>query len=56
MDKIKESETKRSFYYITKGGIIDRTRGWFLDEKSVQFIVIMLTENFPNEKWGWVYE
>lgn len=55
MDKVKEVETKRSFYYITKDDKIDKSRGWFLDEKSAQFIVQMLSENFPDEKWGWIY-
>ena len=48
--------TNYKFYYITKDGKIDRTKGWFLDEKSAQFMVQIFNENYPDFKWGWIYE
>ena len=43
------------WYYITKSGKVDKTRGYYLDQVSVEKIVLMLSENFPTFKWGWIY-
>lgn len=43
------------FYYFTKDGKIDRSKGWCVDEASAKKLLEFFKEDYPDFKWGYVY-